>query len=71
MRVRLVKNARQAWRWFSVQALALQGIVGASWLAVPDDMRAAVPHEWLFAAAIVLALLGIAGRLISQGGDDA
>jgi hypothetical protein len=66
-----VKNWRQSWRWFSVHAMALQGAVAGAWLAVPDDMRAAVPADWLAVAAVVLTVLGVAGRLISQGGDDA
>jgi hypothetical protein len=66
-----VKNWRQAWRWLSVQAMALQGAVAGAWLVVPDDMRAAVPSEWLAACAVVLTVLGVAGRLIDQGGSDA
>ncbi len=68
--MKLVKNARQAWRWWSVRAMALQGAAGGAWLSVPDDMRQAVPSEWLAVAAVVLTSLGIAGRLIDQGGDD-
>jgi hypothetical protein len=69
--MKLVANARQAWRWWSVRAMALQGAAGGAWLAVPDDMRQAVPSEWLAVAAVVLTALGIAGRLIDQGGNDA
>lgn len=69
MKVRLVKGARHAWTWFSVQAFALQGIAAASWLAVPGDMRAAVPSEWLAGAALGLTVLGIIGRLVDQGDD--
>jgi len=65
--MKTVKNARQSWRWWSVRAMALQGAVAGSWLAVPDDMRMAVPSEWLAAGAILLTVLGIAGRLIDQG----
>lgn len=67
----LVKDAGQAWRWFSVQAMALQGAAAGAWLAVPDDLRASVPSEWLAVCAVVLTLLGVAGRLIDQGGGDA
>ena len=67
--MKLVKDARKAGRWFSVQAFALQGIAAASWLAVPGDMRAAVPPEWLAGAALFLTVLGIAGRLVDQGND--
>ncbi len=68
--MKLVPDWRRAWRWFSVQALALQGIAGAAWLAVPDDMRAAVPPDWLAVAAVALTVLGILGRIVDQGGDD-
>lgn len=65
-RPQLVEDWHEAWRWVSVQILALQGAAGAAWLAVPDDMRAAVPAEWLAYAAVVLTLIGIPGRMIKQ-----
>lgn len=68
--MRLVKDARKAWRWFSVQAMALQGAAAGAWLVVPDDMRASVPSEWLAACAVILTVLGIAGRLVAQDGTD-
>ena len=68
--MKLVKNAGSAWRFFSVQALTLVGVANIAWLNVPDDMRAAVPPEWLAFGAAVFAGLGIIGRLIDQGGDD-
>ena len=69
--MRLVKNARSAWRWFSVQADAVAIAGATAWLTVPDDMRAAVPVEWLAIGAITLGALGIIGRLIKQkGGED-
>ena len=68
--MKLVKNAGSAWRWFSVQADAVAIAGATAWLAVPDDMRAAVPVEWLAVGAITLGALGIIGRLIDQGGGD-
>ena len=69
--MRLVKDARKAWRWFSVQLAAVSAIAPGAWLMVPDDMRKAVPPEWLAGAGVVLGVLIIAGRLIDQDGDDA
>ena len=69
--MKLVPNARRSWRWLSVQIATLSGIVPGAWLAVPDDMRAAVPPEWLAVAAIVMAAMIVVGRLIDQGGPDA
>lgn len=65
--MRLVSNWRAAWRFFSVQALALQGAAAGAWLTVPEDMRAAVPPDWLAAAAVMLSVLGVIGRLVDQG----
>lgn len=71
MRARLVKNASQAWRWFSVQANVLGTAAALAWTTlVPADMRAAVPTEWLVVGAMVLWVLGTIGRLIDQTGDD-
>lgn len=68
---KLIPEWRRSWRFFSVQADMLAVIVSGSWLAVPGDMRAAVPSEWLAIAAISLAVLGIMGRLVKQrGGHD-
>ena len=67
--MKLVPNARRAWRWFSVQLAVLSGVAPAAWLAVPDDMRKAVPAEWLAIGAVVMAVLIVAGRLVDQGGE--
>jgi len=68
--MKMVPDAKRAWRFFSVQAMTLQGAAAAAWLAVPDDMRAAVPSEWLAIGALVLTGLGIIGRLVDQGGGE-
>jgi len=68
--MKMVPNARRSWRWLSVQMMTLQGAAATAWLTVPDDMRAAVPPDWLAVAAVALSALGIAGRLIDQGGRD-
>ena len=69
--MRLVRDWRQAWRWLSVQALAISAAVPGAWLAIPEEWRAAMPAEWLAGAAVVIGLMGIIGRLVDQGGDDA
>jgi len=68
--MKLVKNAKKSWRWFSVQALGLQGAAAASWMAVPQDMRDAIPAEWLAVGGVALAFLGVIGRLVDQGGGE-
>ena len=64
--MRLVSDARNAWRWFSIQLAALSGILPGAWLVVPDDMRKAVPDDWLAIGAVIFAVLIVIGRLIDQ-----
>lgn len=63
---KLIPDWKQAWRWFSVQAFILLGAAGPVWAMIPEDWRRAVPSEWLGWGAAVLAVIGIAGRIIDQ-----
>ena len=65
--MRLVPNWRKAWRWFSVQGMALGVALQGAWLSIPEDMKASVPQEWVAAITMALLALGIIGRLVDQG----
>lgn len=62
----LVYDWREAWRWFSVQALAIIAVLPIVWPALPADVRAWVPPEWQPWILVALAIGGIAGRLVDQ-----
>lgn len=64
--MKLVENAKQAWRWFSVQAMALAAALQGAWILVPDEMRASLPHGVVQWITIALLVLGVAGRLVVQ-----
>lgn len=64
--MKLVDEAKQAWRMFSVQAMALAGALQAAWMAIPEDMKASVDHRIVSWATMALLGLGIAGRLVKQ-----
>jgi len=66
MQMKLVDDWENAWRWFSVWCLAASGAAPAAWLAVPADMRDAVPATWLAASAVAIAVLGLVGRIVDQ-----
>ena len=68
--MKLVPNARRAWRWFSIQAMAGSAALQGAWLALPPEMKAAVPDRVVMAATIALLVLGVIGRLVDQGGSD-
>lgn len=64
--MKLVEDWKQAWKWFSVQALAALVILPTVWAALPADAKSFLPdgaEPWILAA---LALAGVIGRLIDQ-----
>ena len=65
--MRLVENVGSAWRWFSVQAMALAIAIEGAWLALPPDMKSRIPETWVDAVTMGLLVLGIVGRLVKQG----
>lgn len=66
--MRMVQDARRAWRWFSVQMLAALAAMPLIWAAIPPDVQAFLPPEWRPWVLAAMAVAGIAGRLIDQGG---
>jgi len=64
--MKLVDNARDAWRWFSVQAMALAVAIEGAWLAVPPDLKSRIPETWVDAVTMGLLVLGIFGRVVKQ-----
>lgn len=64
--MRLVPDWREAWKWFSVQALAILSVLPVVWMNLPPDLKAYVPREWGLALFVIIAVGGIGGRLIDQ-----
>ena len=64
--MKLVSDWRQSLRWFSVQAMALQGATAAAWLALPAEWRETFPAEWMTACAVLLMALDIARDMARQ-----
>ena len=66
MNIKLVEDWRQAWRWFSVQAMGVATAFLAVWAVFPDDLKAVLPAGWTKAIAIAVLLIGLVGRLVQQ-----
>lgn len=66
MKFELVDDAKKAWRWFSVQAMILSGVVQATWSSLSDDLREHFPHWIATTLSIGLLVFGVSGRLVKQ-----
>jgi hypothetical protein len=65
-KVKLVDDAKRAWRWFSVQAMAWAVAIQGAWEFAPDDLKAGMPPKLVTVVTVTLLVLGIAGRLVKQ-----
>lgn len=69
--MKLVDDAKQAWRWFSVQAMVLAGAIQGAWLFIPEDLKSSIPPNIVQGVTIALLVLGVAGRVVDQKPKDA
>lgn len=68
--MKLIENWREAYRLFSVQAMAIATAILGAWLVIPDDLQATLP-QWIPKAAAITALVcGMVGRLVQQKPAD-
>lgn len=68
--MKLVDDARRAWRWISVQCMALALALQGAWEACPDELKTGIPPRTVTIITLALLVLGIVGRLVKQGGTN-
>jgi hypothetical protein len=68
-RVKWVKDAQQAWRWFSIQSMTLAVALQGAWLALPPNLLAHMSAEHKTIVVIALLIFGMVGRLVDQGDE--
>lgn len=66
-KIELVPEWKQCWKWLSMNCMAIALAVQGGWVAVPEDMRNAIPHQIANGVTIALLVFGIVGRLVKQG----
>ncbi|MDR7342752.1 hypothetical protein J2X14_001156 [Pantoea alhagi] len=66
MKLRLVKDWPDWWRWHSTKALVLLGLLPTIWLEMPPDLKSMIPSHWLQVASFVVMLLGMLSRITRQ-----
>ena len=62
----LIENAKESWKWFSMQAMTLAGALQGTWVTIPEDLKSQVPTNAVHYATLVLVIAGIIGRLVKQ-----
>lgn len=67
--MKLIANWKSMHRAFSVQAMALAAAIQGVWPTIPEDLKAALPHNLVHWVSIALLAAGILGRLIDQGAE--
>ncbi|NBC37376.1 hypothetical protein GTZ99_12525 [Novosphingobium sp. FSY-8] len=67
MRLTLIENwARHLWAAWSVRIAYLVALPGIVWPVIPDDVRAALPPEYVQIFAIVAAVSIAVARVVQQ-----
>ena len=69
MRLRLPKlipEWKLSWRMFSMQSIGAAVGLNTSWMMLGDDLKAAIPAQYVMVVAIIILLLGGVGRIIDQ-----
>lgn len=64
--MKLIPDWRQAWRWFSVQALGALIVLPLVWPTLPPQVTAWVPPSWQPWIIVLIAGGGVLGRLVDQ-----
>jgi len=66
MRRRVVPDWKSRLRDYSTIALGLGAAIVAAWIALPDDLKAHLPVDWVARVVGGLNALGLAGKFVVQ-----
>jgi hypothetical protein len=64
--MKFVDDIKSAWRWISVQSMALGLAIQGAWEFLPPDLKAGFSDKHVRWVAMSLLVIGIAGRLVKQ-----
>lgn len=66
MKIRIVKNWREAWKWLSLHALLWATVITTVWAELPPDVKASLPADLVSYVSSSILVFGIIGRFIDQ-----
>ena len=66
MKIELVDGWRNAWRWISVQCMAISLALQGAYMLIPPKMQDAIPDGLLQYVAWGMLAVGFVGRFVQQ-----
>lgn len=69
IKLKLVQDWKEAHKWLSVHLFGLLAAASGAWYALPPDLKAAIPTQYVSIASCALAVLGIVARVTDQSFD--
>lgn len=70
LKMELIEDWKSAWKWFSVQCMAIALALQEAWVYVPTDLKSHISNDLVDEIAKWLLVLGIMGRVLKQGEVD-
>jgi hypothetical protein len=67
MTMKLVDDAKSAWRWISMRCMAAALALQGAWEVLPDDLKTGIPPKLVTYVALGRLALGMLGRVVKQG----
>ena len=64
--MRLIDEWKSAWKFASVNCMALAAAIQGTFMSLSDDMKAALHHNLFHIATIIVLVAGIGGRLVTK-----
>ena len=65
--MKFVDDARQWWRWLSMQAMGAAIALQGAWVFIPPDLKSRVGDDTAAWVTGALIALGMIGRMVKQG----
>lgn len=68
LKLKLVDDWKSSYKWVSIHCFILIGVIDGTWWSIPPDLKQSIPPQYLAGLSAVLGFLGVAARLLDQGG---
>lgn len=65
-KMKLIDNAPQLWKMWSVRIMAAMAVGASVWDQIPPDVKSLIPQNWLPYIVSGASVLGIIARAVKQ-----